>query len=164
MIILVSDTSVLIDLEKGGLLEAIFTSGLTLVVPDYLYYKELEDSNGPYLCSLGLGVLELSPLELEAVQELKMHSKGLSTPDCFALICALRQNHKLITGDGLLRKEAKAKKVDVYGLFWLLDVLENAGTPLNLLHEALEKISNNPKCRLPKDEIKARLNKWSQQN
>lgn len=161
MIILVSDTSVLIDLEKGGLLEAIFTSGLTFVVPDYLYDKELKDSNGPYLCSLGLGVLELSPQELEAVQELKMGSKGLSTPDCFALICAQRQNHKLITSDGLLRKVAKSKKVDVYGLFWLMDSLEIAGISYTLLHEALQKISNDVKCRLPKDEINTRLNKWS---
>lgn len=161
MIILVSDTSVLIDLEKGGLLEAIFALGLSLVVPDYLYDKELKDANGPYLRTLGLGVLELSPQELEAVQELKMLSKGLSTPDCFALICALRKNHKLITGDRLLKQEAVAKQVEVYGLFWLLDILENAGASYDLLYEALEKISNDVKCSLPKIEIKARLDKWS---
>lgn len=161
MVILVSDTSILIDLEKGGLLEAIFASGLTLVVPDQLYHKELRDYNGPYLCSLGLGILELSPEELESVQELKMYCKGLSMSDCFALICALRPEHSLITGDNLLRKEAKAKKANVYGLFWLLDFLENANTPYNLLYEALEKISNDPKCRLPKEEIKIRLTKWS---
>lgn len=161
MVILVSDTSILTDLEKGGLLEAIFASGLTFVVPDQLYDKELKDYNGPYLKTLGLGVLDLTPEELEAVQQLKAHAKGLSLSDRCALICALRPNHRLITGDGLLRKEASAKKADVYGLFWLLDFLENANTPYNLLHEALEKISNNPICRLPKEEIKIRLTKWS---
>jgi hypothetical protein len=60
MIILVSDTSILIDLERGGLLEAAFSCGMTLVVPDLLYERELADENGPYLKSLGLGVVSLS--------------------------------------------------------------------------------------------------------
>ena len=46
MIILVSDTSILIDLERGGLLEAAFACGLTMVVPDLLYERELEPENG----------------------------------------------------------------------------------------------------------------------
>ena len=42
MIVLVSDTSVLIDLERGGLLEVAFSCGHQLVVPDLLYVLELE--------------------------------------------------------------------------------------------------------------------------
>jgi hypothetical protein len=48
MLILVSDTSVLIDLERGGLLAPAFTCGLTMVVPDFLY--ECERSFGPFSC------------------------------------------------------------------------------------------------------------------
>ncbi|MEI2713936.1 MAG: hypothetical protein V9G04_11790 [Nocardioides sp.] len=55
MIILVSDTSILIDLERGGLLEAAFSCGLTMVVPDLLYERELEPENGALLRKLGLG-------------------------------------------------------------------------------------------------------------
>ncbi|MDG0857490.1 hypothetical protein [Roseateles puraquae] len=55
MIILVSDTSVLIDLERGGLLEPAFSCGLTMVVPDLLYDRELVAENGPFLKQLGLG-------------------------------------------------------------------------------------------------------------
>ena len=55
MIILVSDTSILIDLERGGLLEASFSCGLTMVVPDLLYERELEPENGALLRKLGLG-------------------------------------------------------------------------------------------------------------
>lgn len=47
MITLVSDTSVLIDLERGGLLEHAFSCDLTMVVPDLLYARELETENGP---------------------------------------------------------------------------------------------------------------------
>ena len=49
MIILVSDTSVLIDLERGALLESAFSCGLTMVVPDLLYARELAAENGPLL-------------------------------------------------------------------------------------------------------------------
>ena len=41
MKILVSDTSVLIDLERGGLLEAAFGCGHPLVVPDYPYQVQV---------------------------------------------------------------------------------------------------------------------------
>ena len=43
MIVLVSDTSVLVDLERGGLLPLAFGCGLTMVVPDLLYDRELAD-------------------------------------------------------------------------------------------------------------------------
>lgn len=59
MIVLVSDTSILVDLERGGLLEAAFTCGLTMVVPDLLYQRELEGTNGAYLGTLGLNVVNL---------------------------------------------------------------------------------------------------------
>lgn len=66
MIILVSDTSILIDLERGGLLEAAFSCGLTMVVPDLLYERELEPENGPLLRALGLGVVSLTPEEVDS--------------------------------------------------------------------------------------------------
>lgn len=66
MIILVSDTSVLIDLERGGLLEPAFSCGLPMVVPDLLYARELEADTGPFLRTLGLGVVALVRIPLIA--------------------------------------------------------------------------------------------------
>lgn len=40
--ILVSDTSVLIDLERGGLLEAVFALPHEFAVPDVLYDHEMQ--------------------------------------------------------------------------------------------------------------------------
>lgn len=78
MIILVSDTSVLIDLERGGLLEPAFSCGLTMVVPDLLYDRELASDNGPLLRQLGLGVVELAPDEVSFAQQLRTLRPGLS--------------------------------------------------------------------------------------
>jgi|ERR1039457_1302466 hypothetical protein len=165
MVILVSDTSVLIELERGGLLEPAFSCGLTMVVPDLLYQKEIEEENGPYLRSLGLGVVSLTPDEVELAQAIRVQRPSLSLPDCFALSCALRQDHLLVTGDMKLRKEAATRNAQVCGLLWVLDQMEACGNfSFTLLHEGLSKISAHKRCRLPKEEVKAQLVRWAKQN
>lgn len=162
MIILVSDTSVLIDLERGGLLEPAFSCGLTLAVPDLLYALELEANNGPLLRRLGLGVLALVPDEMAFVQQLRKERPGLSLPDCFALSCARRPDHALLTGDKLLRTEAQSRQCTVYGLLWILEQMETSGkVGTNVLHEGLTRISNHPRSRLPLGEVRVRLQRWS---
>lgn len=163
MAILVSDTSILIELGRGGLLEPAFSCGLIMVVPDLLYQNEIEEENGPYLRKLGLGVVSLTPDEVALAQKIKVERPALSLPDCFALSCALRQNHILVTGDMKLRKEAATRNATVYGLLWLLDQMETCGQfSLPLLHEGLSKIAAHQRCRLPKDEVIARLSKWGE--
>lgn len=161
MIILVSDTSVLIDLERGGLLEPAFSCGLTMVVPDLLYARELEAENGPLLRKLGLGVVALNPDEVNFAQQLRTQQPGLSLPDCFALSCARRQDHALVSGDKLLRTEAQAKHCVVYGLLWILDQMEASGkVGTATLHEGLSRIWNHPRRRFPKNDVTARLQRW----
>lgn len=162
MAILVSDTSVLIELDRGGLMAHAFSFGLIMVVPDVLYQNELEKENGPYLCELGLGIVSLTPDELSLVQAIRKQRPGLSLSDCFALSCALRQNHVLLTGDMTLRKEATARKAEVRGMLWILDQMDASGKfSYSLLHEGLSKIAAHQKCRLPKEEVEARLLKWA---
>jgi hypothetical protein len=162
MIILVSDSSVLIDLERGGLLEPAFSCGLTMVVPDLLYERELEAENGPLLRRLGLGVVALVPDEVTYAQQLRREQSGLSLPDCFALSCARRSDHALVTGDKLLRTEAQSRHCTVYGLLWILDQMESSGkVGATLLHEGLTRISNHPRSRLPHAEVRTRLHRWS---
>jgi hypothetical protein len=60
MKVLVSDTSVLIDLERGGFVEAIFSLPYQFAVPDVLYYGELEGEWGTRLVGLGLRIEETS--------------------------------------------------------------------------------------------------------
>ena len=161
MIILVSDTSILIDLERGGLLEASFSCGLTMVVPDLLYERELEPENGALLRKLGLGVVSLTPEEVALAQRLRTERKALSLPDCFALSCATRADHALVTGDKILRTEAMARLGNVYGLLWMLDQMAASGSvPTTLLYEGLARISAHPRCRLPQSEVRSRLTAW----
>jgi hypothetical protein len=59
MTILVSDTSVLIDLERGELILCAFKLSATFAVPDVLYERELQDHGGEELLKLGLRVESL---------------------------------------------------------------------------------------------------------
>lgn len=162
MVILVSDTSILIDLERGGLLEAAFSCGLTMVVPDLLYERELERENGPLLRKLGLGVVSLTPEEVGFAQQLRTERKALSLPDCFALSCATRADHALVTGDKILRAEAVARLGTVYGLLWILDQMSASDSvATSILYEGLARISSHPRCRLPHSEVRARLVAWA---
>ena len=59
MTILVSDTSVLIDLERGEPISCAFKLSATFAVPDVLYERELRDHGGEDLVKLGLKVESL---------------------------------------------------------------------------------------------------------
>mgnify|MGYP001793336177 CR=1 FL=1 len=144
-------------------MEAAFTCGLTMVVPDLLYAKELESENGPFLRKLGLGVVALTPEEVALAQQLRTERKALSLPDCFALSCATRADHALVTGDRILRGEAIARLGTVYGLLWILDQMAASGSVSTaLLYEGLARISSHPRCRLPHADVRARLNAWAE--
>lgn len=162
MTILVSDISVLVDLERGGLLEAAFSCDLTIIVTDLLFQRELAKVNGPYLCSLGLGIVALTAQELLIAQTIKSQRKSLSLPDCFALAYAQRQAHCLVTGDKTLRSEALKHLGTVYDLLWILDrMVESGSVPKQQLRDGLAVISNYHKSYIPKDEMKARLVGWA---
>lgn len=162
MIVLVADTSVLVDLDRAGLLEMAFDVGLTMIVPDMLYEQELAEHNGLYLRRLGLGVVALSPHEVQLAQDIKRGRTGLSWPDSFALSCAHRAEHVLVSGDKTLRSEATKRLGTVFGLLWILDHMNESGLiEQKRLHEGLSAIVAHPTCRLPRDEVGARLAKWT---
>jgi len=161
MAVLVSDTSILIDLDRGALLELAFQHPLPMAVPDLLYERELANHNGPYLQQLGLGVVTLVPDEVAFAQTIFNGSAQLSLPDCFALSFARRDDHILLTGDAPMRKHATEHSVRNHGLLWLLDlmVLEHPRSK-GLIRSGLESVFSSPRCRLPSAEVKIRINSW----
>lgn len=162
MIVLVSDTSVLIDLERGGLLEAAFACGHQLIVPDLLYVLELEPENGSLLKAMGLQVVELTSEEVAFAQATQAAAPALSPADCFALSCARRPQHMLVTGDMALRRRAEEDEVLCRGLLWLLDEMEVSGAIAAMsLAEGLQRIAAHPRCRLPKADVQLRIKKWN---
>lgn len=162
MPVLVSDTSVIIDLERGSLLEELFLLPFEFAVPDLLFRRELTiDGLGDRLIALGLRVEELSPAEVARATEVGRLKKALSVPDTFAFAIAEGRQWPLLTGDGVLRALAAESQVDFHGVLWICDQFEDgAQVSLAQLHAGLTAIAAHPRCRLPTAEVEQRLNRY----
>lgn len=159
--ILVSDTSVLIDLERGGLLEAIFALPHEFAVPDVLYDREMQGAWGEQLVALGLRVEEVTEAGVGNALRYRQQRTALSVPDSFALALAKEREWLLLTGDGQLRDLAAGENVECHGVLWLLDMMEEAEIPgIQPLHDGLTALAAHPRCRLPAREITIRLERY----
>lgn len=160
----VSDTSVLIDLERGDFLDAIFALPYKFAVSDVLFEREMQGEWGEYLLKIGLLVMDVSPIGVVNAQRYRQQRTSLSISDSFALALAKERQSLLLTGDGLLRELAGEENVECHGLFWLLDIMEKLGVPgLQALHEGLTIIASHPRCRLPRREIRVRIERYLMQ-
>jgi hypothetical protein len=157
-VVLVSDTSVLVDLERGEFLDSCFSLPFEFAVPDLLYRRELAVYGGLQLIELGLRVTELTNAEVIAAQQLRTQRPKLSVPDAFAYALASSRGWTLLTGDGALRSIAKENQLPFFGVLWLVDHLYDSKiVGPNVAVSGLEKIAAHPRCRLPKAEIQLRL-------
>ncbi len=158
----VSDTSVLIELERGDLLRQAFALPYEFIVPDLLYKRELQAAGGPALIAQGLIVAELDEAQVQAAQDYQKQTSKVSLPDTFALVLAKAKAEALLTGDQNLRQLAEAEGVTCRGVLWLLDQMLVEGTATaELLYRGLTAIAAHARCRLPKAEIRARRQRWA---
>ena len=156
--VLVSDTSVLIDLRRGSLLEASFRLAFRFVVPDLLYERELKNWDGGDLMRLGLVIEQLDGDGVSLALTYRKRAPALSLPDCFALALAQIRSWILLSGDSALTRLATDEAVECHGVLWLLDEMRDAAAvSIRELYDGLTAISQHPRCRLPKPEIRRRL-------
>lgn len=156
--VVVSDSSVLIDLERGALFAAAFALPFEFCVPDLLYRLELEPLGGDQLVHMGLRVLELDDAGVDRAVRYRRAVPALSLPDAFALALAHSTGSTLLTGDARLRRLADDEKIVCHGVLWLLDRIfhERSATPKQL-YDGLVRIRDHPRCRLPEAEVSKRL-------
>ena len=158
MPVLVSDTSVLVDLERGGVLDLAFRLPHEFAVPDLLFERELRGYGGNELVGRGLLVAELDERELELTQRARLDLPTLSLPDAFAFVLANQRGWTLLTGDGALRAYSAEKNLQVHGVLWVIDEMaRHDPASAQLLIEGLQAIAAHPRCRLPRAEITVRL-------
>ena len=163
MRVLVSDTSVLIDLERADLLRAAFSLEVEFVVPDLLYERELRGGDGTDLLELGLRVESLDEKEVESAQTYRRIHPKLALPDTFALTLARSRGWLLLTGDGALRALAVAEQVECHGVLWLIDLMHaERVVEAAILRAGLEKLAGHPRCRLPRAEVDFRLKRLTE--
>jgi len=147
----VSDTSVLIDLDRGSLVGPAFRLPFVFTVPDLLYEREIKAHGGTDYLKLGLRVEELDGEEVTLALSYRRKRRSLSLPDSFALALAKTNSWPLLSGDRALRELAEEEAVACHGVLWLLDrIFENRIANRQELHAGLEKIAAHPRCRLPR--------------
>lgn len=150
------DTSVLIDLERGAILETIFRLPFNCAVPSLLYRMELKEYGGDALIDLGLRLEELDAEEVTLAQSYSLRRRALSVPDALAL--AKSRSWILLSGDRKLVRLAQEEEVAVHGVLWLFDRVYDEGIADGTeLCAGLRAITAHPRCRLPKEEIEKRL-------
>ena len=158
MNVLLPDTSVLVDLERGEILETIFRLPFDFAVPSLLYQMELKDYGGDALINLGLRQEVLDNKEVALAQSYWLKRRSLSVPDSWALALAKSRSWVLLSGDKKLVELAKEEEVAVHGVLWLFDRMHEEGVANgNKLGTSLRVIAAHPRCRLPKAEIEKRL-------
>jgi len=156
--VLVSDTSVVIDLERAGIIEHVFALPYRFVVPDALYEQELKDYGGERLIAKGLQVWTLTGEQVQEAQRLRALERRISIHDSYALSLAKAMAAILLSGDAAMRGLAEAEGVRCHGVLWVFDQLgEGQIVQPALLHEALTRLAAHPRCRLPREEIDLRL-------
>lgn len=157
--VFVLDLSVLFDLEHGDLHAKCFQLPYRFVMPKLMYDQELADFGGPELLELGLAIESPNDEETELARALRAQHKSLSLPDAYALAMADLRNWTLLSGDRVMRQLSD----DPHGVLWVIDRMEEMRVASKSeLKDALDRIANHPKCRLPKDEIDMRVVRYSE--
>lgn len=164
MKVIVSDTSVIVDLCKVQLIEPAFALPYEFVIPNVMFEDEFLDL-GNYeredLLTSGLTVSVLSGEAVGMAVEYGSAFKRLSINDQFALALAKTTEESiLLTGDMALRNAATSQSVEVRGLLWLCDQMEEHRTiAAKMLREALIALDEDEFVRLPRNELRKRISR-----
>lgn len=154
MNLLITDSTVLIDLERANLVSVVFALPCVLAVPDTLYATELHPFGGQELLDLGLRVETLEGSETSAGLALRRTRPGLSVSAAFGLAFAEARGWTILSEDGLVHAEATSRGIECCGFLWLIDELEKSGCcPLALLVAGLTVLAAGKRCRLPAREL-----------
>ena len=161
MQIVISDSSVIIDLAKAGLIEAAFALPYDFRIPDVMFEDELIDL-GDYvrddLLNAGLTKSTLDGSGVELAIQYGETYLALSTNDQFALALAKIEAAILLTGDRRLYNAAKNQGLEAYGLLWLIDeLITQDDLQRKALRDALQILDDDPHVGLPSSELQRRI-------
>jgi predicted nucleic acid-binding protein len=161
VLVIVSDSSVLIDLAKVRLIESALALPYQFVVPDVMFADELLDLGSYTRDDLLENGLQVGGLDGDGVVAAFGYAErylALSNNDAFALALAKTGGGVLLAGDGALRQAAAEENVEVHGHLWLSDEMEKHKTVTRKrLLAVLEAWEDDPLVWLPSAELKARI-------
>lgn len=149
---LISDASVLIDIEVGALTSFMFRLPYEFVVPDILFFEELQDQH-KHLLNFGLMVKSMDDFLITEAYRLRQENPRLSLNDLLALVLARNTHGLLLTGDKELRTLAQNLAIEVHGTIWLAnEITKHTGIHYETMCVAFDKMKNSG-SRLPWSDV-----------
>lgn len=162
MRIIVNDTSCLIDLRKAGLLHSALLLSFQFQIALPLIESELLDFAPAEIADLqarGLAVIDLGPDLVGRAFAFRSSYAALSIHDCFSMaLTESAEDAILLTGDRNLRLQATALGLEVHGVLWVSDRLEESQVATYAdIHDGLLRLQADPLVFLPAAELDERI-------
>lgn len=165
MKILVNDTNIFIDLHSVGLLEEMCRLPYEIHTVD-LVVAEIADADQRRIFDelVARGEISVDGFTadevIEIVEEHSSVSGNLSIPDCSVCYFARKHNVPMLTGDRRLRRYAEEQSIEVHGILFIFDELVRHDIiSTSMAADRLEELFAI-NARLPKAEIRERINRW----
>ena len=165
MKILVNDTNIFIDLHSVGLLEEMCRLPYEIHTVDFVV-AEIADADqrrifDELVAQGGIFIDGFTADEvIENVEEHSSVSGNLSIPDCSVCYFARKHNVPMLTGDRRLRRYAEEQSIEVHGILFIFDELvKHDIISTSMAADRLEELFAI-NARLPKAEIRERINRW----
>ncbi len=166
MTIVVHDAGILIDMFECNLEEEWCSLDFKLTTTSFVWREINRRHQKTRLKTfVDRGKLIIEAIGAETMAEIARMktevSPGLSVEDISVLLLSLQTRGVLLSGDGLLRRQAESQGVEVHGILWMIDTLINHRliSPL-VAADRLEKLLQSGGSWLPLEECRKRLTKW----
>ncbi len=159
MQIIISDASVLIDIEQAELISAMFMLPYQFCVPDILFFEELSERHD-YLLEFGLDCRSMNGELIAEAYHLRQQYVRPSVNDLLALVLAKFEKCQLLTGDKALRELANALGVEIHGTIWLVEQMILHQILSNDVAESAFHKMKEQGSRLPWDKVHNLLKKY----
>lgn len=156
----VPDLNVLIDFQRGGVLDTLFLLPYRWLIPD-VALTEMRDPDPQMLLLLGMEIATFSSDEIAVIIQLRSRYPAISLPDCANLLLAQRESALLLTGDRILRRVANHDfGLVVHGSLWALDrLVQTQRLTTSQAARALRAMLEAGRL-LPEAECQKRLQRW----
>lgn len=157
MRLVVTDTNVFIDLMSVDALEAFFALGLEVHTTGFVTNELNREQSALLLPYVGSGRLSLDRFTEDDIRAIDMMAtrNQLHFTDRSVIRLAETLKAMILSGDGRLWKECKARRLEVHGTIWVVEQIwtKRLIRPVTCIErlDALKKINS----RLPKDKIDA---------
>ena len=164
MSVVIQDANIIIDLIACEIFDDFFKLDIE-VYTSSLVLDEIIRPDQKALCEHVVHQNQLKVVEINTLEYLQlqaMEANGLSVQDRSVLKLAKDRVATLLTGDGKLRRMARAQAVEVCGILWVFDALVEQAICSRSDAVIKLRLLKDSNIRLPVNEIDKRIREWSE--